>query len=116
MTEQEIQAAIVEGGELEKIKTDYQGKNPRMTVVLTDNTVIEYDLSRGWWRNRVPALENGTLVLPSPQDQNPIRAVEDNKLTEIYKQEEFLIPVENIAHIKFNYDRVVISDISESGD
>lgn len=116
MTEQEIQAAIVEGGELEKIKTEYQGKNPRITVVLTDNTVIEYDLSAGWWRNRVPALENGTLVLPSPKDTDPIRAHEENKLTEIYRQEEFLIPCENIARIKFNYDRVVISDVTESGE
>lgn len=113
MNAEEVQAAVVDGGELTKIKNSYGGTNPHITVTLTDKTVISYDLSAGWWRNRVPALENDTLVLPSPKDRNPVRAVEDGKLTEIYRQEEFLIPIENIESIRYNYDRVVISDITE---
>lgn len=113
MNAEEVKAAVVDGGELTKIKNSYGGTNPHMIVTLTDNTVIEYDLTKGWWRNRVPVLENDTLVLPSPQDENPIRTVSNNKLTEIYRQEEYLIPVENISNIRYTYERVVNSDITE---
>ena len=49
-----------------------------------------------------------------PKDENPIRTVSNNKLTEVYRQEEYCIPCAEIISINYTYDRLVISDISEN--
>lgn len=107
MTEQEIQAAIVDGGELTKIKTIYQGVEPQMVVKKTNGEEINIDLDKGFWGRRVPSLENGTLVLPTPRDLNPISYRDGDKIVEIYSQDEYLIPCEQIDSIKFSYKRKV---------
>lgn len=114
MDVQEVEALIVNNAEINKIKSSFGGKNIVMTIVQKNGREISYNVDKGYWRTRVPEVENETLILRCPQDENPIRTVSNNKLTEVYRQDEYCIPCAEIISINYTYDRLVVSDISEN--
>jgi len=112
MTTEQIQSIIVNGSELDKIKTTYKGINPKMTIVLRNGEKIAYDLKNGYWGSRIPSVTDGVLTMPSPKDANPSIVTTDTQITETYHQVEDLIPVEEIVKINFTYDRPVVKEIT----
>lgn len=112
MTVEQVTSIIVNGDELNKIKTTYKGKNPKMTIVLRSGEKIAYDLKNGYWGSRIPSVTDGVLTMPSPKDANPSIVTTDTQITETYHQVEDLIPVEEIVKINFTYDRPVVKEIT----
>jgi hypothetical protein len=112
MTENQVTSIIVNGSELDKIKTTYKGINPKMTIVLRNGEKIAYDLKNGYWGSRIPSVTDGVLTMPSPKDTNPSIVTTDTQITETYHQVEDLIPVEEIVKINFTYDRPVVKEIT----
>ena len=112
MTTEQVQSIIVNGSELDKIKTTYKGVNPKMTIVLRNGEKIAYDLKNGYWGSRIPSVTDGVLTMPSPKDANPSIVTTDTQITETYHQVEDLIPVEEIVKINFTYDRPVVKEIT----
>lgn len=112
MTTEQVASIIVNGDELNKIKTTYKGINPKMTIVLRNGEKIAYDLKNGYWGSRIPSITDGILTMPSPKDANPSIVTTDTQITETYHQVEDLIPVEEIVKINFTYDRRVIKEIT----
>ena len=112
MTTEQVTSIIVNGDELNKIKTTYKGINPIMTIVLRNGEKIAYDLSKGYWGTRTPSVTDGVLTMPSPKDENPSIVTTDTQITETYHQVEDLIPVEEIVKINFKYDRPVIKEVT----
>ena len=112
MTTEQVQSIIVNGSELDKIKTTYKGINPKMTIVLRNGEKIAYDLKNGYWGSRIPSVADGVLTMPSPKDANPSITTTDTQITETYHQVEDLIPVEEIVKINFTYDRPVVKEIT----
>jgi hypothetical protein len=112
MTESQVTSIIVNGSELDKIKTTYKGINPKMTIVLKNGEKITYDLKNGYWGSRIPSVTDGILTMPSPKDTNPSIVTTDTQITETYHQVEDLIPVEEIVKINFTYDRRVVKEIT----
>jgi len=112
MTAEQVTSIIVNGSELDKIKTTYKGINPKMTVVLKNGEKIAYDLKNGYWGSRIPSVTDGVLTMPSPKDEKPYTVTTDTQITETYHQVEDLIPVEEIIKIGFTYDRPVVKEIT----
>lgn len=112
MTTEQVTSIIVNGDELNKIKTTYKGINPVMTIVLRNGEKIAYDLKNGYWGSRIPSVTDGILTMPSPKDTNPSITTTDTQITETYHQVEDLIPVEEIVKINFTYDRRVVKEIT----
>ena len=112
MTTEQVQSIIVNGSELDKIKTTYKGINPKMIIVLRNGEKIAYDLKNGYWGSRIPSVTDGVLTMPSPKDANPSIISTDTQITETYHQVEDLIPVEEIVKINFTYDRPVVKEIT----
>lgn len=112
MTTEQVTSIIVNGSELDKIKTTYKGINPKMTIVLRNGEKIAYDLKNGYWGSRIPSITDGILTMPSPKDTNPSIVTTDTQITETYHQVEDLIPVEEIVKINFTYDRPVVKEIT----
>lgn len=112
MTTEQVTSIIVNGSELDKIKTTYKGINPKMTIVLRSGEKIAYDLKNGYWGSRIPSVTDGVLTMPSPKDANPSIVTTDTQITETYHQVEDLIPVEEIIKIGFTYDRPVVKEIT----
>lgn len=112
MTTEQVTSIIVNGDELNKIKTTYKGINPVMTIVLRNGEKIAYDLKNGYWGSRIPSVTDGVLTMPSPKDTNPSITTTDTQITETYHQVEDLIPVEEIVKINFTYDRRVVKEIT----
>lgn len=112
MTTEQVTSIIVNGDELNKIKTTYKGINPVMTIVLRNGEKIAYDLKNGYWGSRIPSVTDGVLTMPSPKDANPSIVTTDTQITETYHQVEDLIPVEEIVKINFTYDRRVVKEIT----
>jgi len=112
MTTEQVTSIIVNGSELDKIKTTYKGINPKMTIVLRNGEKIAYDLKNGYWGSRIPSVTDGILTMPSPKDANPSIVTTDTQITETYHQVEDLIPVEEIIKIGFTYDRPVVKEIT----
>ena len=112
MTTEQVTSIIVNGDELNKIKTTYKGINPVMTIVLRNGEKITYDLSKGYWGTRVPSVTDGVLTMPSPKDEKPYTVTTDTQITEYYHQAEDLIPVEEIVKINFKYDRPVVKEVT----
>lgn len=110
----EIESLIVNNSALERIKTDYKGVNPIMVVTLTNNKEIRFNLSKGYWGTRTPRIENETLVLPSPKDENPSKEITTSQVVTIYKQSEYYIPIENIYSVKYEYERPTYSEIQNN--
>ena len=112
MTVEQVTSIIVNGDELNKIKTTYKGINPVMTIVLRNGEKITYSLKDGYWGSRIPSVTDGILTMPSPKDANPSIVTTDTQITETYHQVEDLIPVEEIVKINFTYDRPVVKEIT----
>ena len=112
MTVEQVTSIIVNGDELNKIKTTYKGINPVMTIVLRNDEKITYSLTNGYWGSRIPSITDGILTMPSPKDANPSIVTTDTQITETYHQVEDLIPVEEIVKINFTYDRPVVKEIT----
>ena len=112
MTTEQVTSIIVNGSELDKIKTTYKGINPKMTIVLRNGEKIAYDLKNGYWGSRIPSVTDGVLTMPSPKDANPSIVTTDTQITETYHQVEDLIPVEEIVKINFTYARPVVNEIT----
>ena len=112
MTTEQVTSIIVNGDELNKIKTTYKGINPVMTIVLRNGEKITYDLTKGYWGSRIPSVTDGILTMPSPKDENPYTVTTDTQITEYYHQVEDLIPVEEIVKINIKYDRPVIKEVT----
>ena len=110
----EVQNLIVDNSEYDKIKNDFKGTNIQIVIECKNGKTINFNLDKGYWGRRVPEVENDTLIMRCPKDENPIRTVSNNKLTEVYRQEEYCIPCFEIVSINYTYDRLVISDISEN--
>lgn len=110
----EVQNLIVDNTEYDKIKNDFKGTNIQIVIECKNGKTINFNLDKGYWGGRVPEVENETLILRCPKDENPIRTVSNNKLTEVYRQEEYCIPCSEIVSINYTYDRLVVSDISEN--
>ena len=112
MTVEQVTSIIVNGDELNKIKTNYKGISPVMTIVLRSGEKITYSLKDGYWGSRIPSIIDGILTMPSPKDANPSIVTTDTQITETYHQVEDLIPVEEIVKINFTYDRPVVKEIT----
>ena len=112
MTTEQVTSIIVNGSELDKIKTTYKGINPKMTIVLRNGEKITYPLKDGYWGSRIPSVTDGILTMPSPKDTDPHYVTTDTQITEYYHQIEDLIPVEEIVKINFTYDRPVVKEIT----
>lgn len=112
MTVEQVTSIIVNGDELNKIKTTYKGINPVMTIVLRNGEKITYSLKDGYWGSRIPSITDDILTMPSPKDSNPSIVTTDTQITETYHQVEDLIPVEEIVKINFKYDRPVVKEIT----
>ena len=112
MTVEQVTSIIVNGDELNKIKTNYKGINPVITIVLRNGEKITYPLKDGYWGSRIPSITDGILTMPSPKDSNPTITTTDTQITETYHQVEDLIPVEEIVKINFKYDRPVVKEIT----
>lgn len=112
MTTEQVTSIIVNGSELDKIKTTYKGINLKMTIVLKNGEKITYDLSKGYWSSRIPSVTDGVLTMPSPKEEKPYTVTTDTQITEYYHQVEDLIPVEEIIKIGFTYDRPVVKEVT----
>lgn len=112
MNIEEVESLIVNNSALERIKTDYKGVKPVMVVTLTNNKEIRFNLSKGYWGTRTPRIENETLILPSPKDENPSQKITDSQVVTIYKQSEYYIPCENIYSVTYEYERPSYSEIT----
>jgi len=111
-----VVALVVNNEEINKIKTTFQGINIIMNLFTKHYGTITLDMSSGYWGKRVPRVENETLILPTPKAKTPREVRTVTTLTTTYHQQEFCIDCEEIISINYDYDRVVVEELSGSDE